>query len=84
MFRMREAVGCLTSIVYFAIIGLLMVGNMLGDCFPELRHHVCPTDHERNVRILSIFIGGVLLYGLVYAIITAIIRWGAARHRSRS
>ena len=61
----RSAIlGCGLSAVYFLFLGVLIIGNMLGDCFPELGHH-CPTNHERNVRILVIIIIGVAFYGTV-------------------
>jgi len=60
---MKAAIGCVASLAYFGFIGLLIAGNILGDCFPDTEH-ICPTDHERNVTILSVFFGGLLLWGL--------------------
>jgi len=61
---MKAVLGCVASLAYFAFVGLLMLGNMLGDCFPEMGH-TCPTDHERNVAIVTIFLGGLVFYGLI-------------------
>lgn len=61
---MKAALGCIASFAYFAFVGLLMLGNMLGDCFPDMGHS-CPTDHERNVTIVSIFLSGLALYALI-------------------
>ncbi|MFD1612036.1 hypothetical protein ACFSCW_09510 [Sphingomonas tabacisoli] len=61
---MKAAFGCIASIAYFALVALFMLGNMLGDCFPEMGDS-CPTDHERNVTILGIFFGGIAVYGVL-------------------
>ncbi len=36
-----------------------MLGTIMGDCFPD-QTHTCPTDHERNVRLLYILVGTLL------------------------
>jgi hypothetical protein len=51
----------LLSAIYFTIIYFLILGTILGECFRG-RGHFCPTDHERNVRLLTILIGGIALY----------------------
>ena len=58
---MKAVAGCLASLVWFGLIALLMFGTMMGDCFPDMGH-TCPTDHERNVRLLVIFLGGIAIY----------------------
>ena len=62
--RMKVVVGCGLSAIYFLFLGLLVLGNMLGDCFPELGHY-CPTDHERNDRIVVTMVIGVAIYAIV-------------------
>ena len=70
---MKGVLVALATLIYFAFVILLVLGNMLGDCFPGMGHS-CPTDHERNVRILTILIGGVALYFVAFFGIDAIIR----------
>ncbi len=36
----------------------------MGECFPEMGH-TCPTDHERNMLLLEILLGGTGIYLLV-------------------
>ena len=61
---MKAVAGCLASLAWFGLIALFMLGTIMGDCFPGMGH-TCPTDHERNVRLLTILLGGIALYLLV-------------------
>lgn len=69
---MKTAIGCFLSLTYFAFIGILMLSFMIGDCLPEMGHS-CPSDQERNVAIISIFLGGLIIYAAVSFLI---IWWG--------
>ena len=70
---MKGALIAMATLIYFAFIILLALGNVLGDCFPGMGRS-CPTDHERNVQILTILIGGSALYFAAFFGIDAIIR----------
>jgi hypothetical protein len=72
---MKTAAGFLASLTWFGLMALFMLGTMLGDCFPTVGF-TCPTDHERNVRLLVISLGGIGLYLLVALAIT---RFGSRR-----
>ena len=49
------------SLAYFTFLYFLLLGNVLGDCFPG-HGIVCPTGHQRDVTSLKILIGGPALY----------------------
>ena len=61
---MKAVAACLASLAWFGLIALFMFGTMMGECFPGMGH-TCPTDHERNVRLLVILLGGIAIYVLV-------------------
>ena len=61
---MKVISGCIASACYFALVLLFMFESMMGDCFERIGHP-CPTDHERNVRVLVILAVGVVAYGIV-------------------
>jgi hypothetical protein len=58
-----KAFGCGASLAYFALIFWLALGSMMGDCIPKVGQ-VCPTDYERDVRVLAILLGGIGLYAI--------------------
>jgi hypothetical protein len=70
---MKAAGGCLASLAWFGLIALFMLGTMMGDCFPGMGH-TCPTDHERNISILVILFGGVVIYLLIILVIVRLSR----------
>ena len=61
---MKVLIASILSVAYFAAICFLLVGSMMGECFPG-RGNICPTDHERNVGVMVILVGGVTLYLVV-------------------
>jgi hypothetical protein len=50
-----------------------MLGTMMGDCFPG-KGHTCPTDYERNVALLVILFGGIVIYLLARLVIERVSR----------
>ena len=70
---MKSIFGCIVSLGYFMVLGMFVVGAMMGDCFEELGHH-CPTDHERNMRILAILVVGFAVYGIIGFLIERAVR----------
>jgi hypothetical protein len=49
------------SVLYFVLVGCVSLSQVMGDCFP-IDHHVCPTDAERDHRILIIRVVGLSIY----------------------
>lgn len=70
---MKVVAGCLASLAWFGLIALFMLGTMMGDCFPGMGH-ACPTDHERNIYVLVILFGGVVIYLLITLVIVRLSR----------
>ncbi|HXH14817.1 MAG TPA: hypothetical protein VNJ10_01655 [Sphingomonas sp.] len=70
---MKAVAGCLASLAWFGLIALFMLGTMMGDCFPGMGH-TCPTDYERNISLLVILFGGVVIYLLVMLVIVRLSR----------
>jgi hypothetical protein len=55
------ALGCFASTLYWGVVGVLMLGAIMGDCFPSVGHS-CPTDGERNLQAAKTFLVGLALY----------------------
>ena len=55
----RISAGCALTVASAALAALFMLATIMGDCFPD-QTHTCPTDHERNVRLLCILVGTLL------------------------
>jgi Ca2+/Na+ antiporter len=45
--------GCLLTSLIWLFAAFVILGIVAGDCFPELGT-VCPSDHERNMRVLLV------------------------------
>ncbi len=66
-------VGCLLTLVCWAVATLISLGWIIGDCMggPE---QGCPADHERDMAVLRIVLvaafvntAGIFLIGYIYA-----------------
>ena len=70
--RFVEA-GCSLTLVCWLGAFLLALGASMGDCIPR-EGHACPTDHQRDMRLLTVVlgaaalnVGGLLLLGYRHA-----------------
>lgn len=72
---MKAASGCFASLAWFSLVAMAMASVMMGDCVPGFGHD-CPTDHERNMRLLLILFVGIAVY-----IAAAWLLEKAGRHR---
>lgn len=57
--------GCLFSALIWSLGAFLVLGIFGGDCLPR-PGHLCPSDHERNLRALRVIIAvvGINVLGL--------------------
>jgi hypothetical protein len=59
--NMKWMLRVVASVLYFILVGCVSLSQVMGDCFP-IDHHVCPTDAERDHRMLIIWVVGLLIY----------------------
>jgi len=71
---MKYVLRIIASALYFALVGCVSLGPMLGDCFPTAQH-VCPTDAQRNHAFFTIWAVGLLIYFTL--------EWFIIRHENR-
>lgn len=50
--------GCLLTLAVWFFAAFVIFGTMAGDCFPEFGSR-CPSDHERNVRVLWVAVAAM-------------------------
>ena len=76
-------VGLIATPIYWRFVLLQVLGWMMGDCFPSGQHS-CPSDAQRNLAVVALFVGGTAIYGLGVALwkrLDARLSLGAAARR---
>ena len=58
---------CFLTLLIWSIAIVAIYGVVAGDCFPALSSN-CPSDHDRNVRIVLIALGalGINFLGFIF------------------
>lgn len=67
-------IGAFASLAYFAFLGLLVLVAAVAECFEGLGHR-CPSETEKTLLLIGIFVGGCAIYGVAAWIIMALFRW---------
>jgi hypothetical protein len=68
----------LVTVIWWYIAGSLIFGIAAGECFPS-GAHVCPTDHQRQMTLLSVFTGALLGY---FAVLLFMARSGRRKNKN--